>query len=73
MLFNYWLLLSTYYKDSMLSVTWYSKTHTEVGTKEYPIYELVPAQGTAHYKLKTDAPGYVATVALGISGATAVE
>jgi hypothetical protein len=61
------------FKDPVLSVTWYSKTGTQVGTKEYPIYELVQAQGTTHYKLKTDAPGYVATVALGISGATVVE
>jgi hypothetical protein len=61
------------FKDPVLSVTWYSKTGTEVGTKEYPIYEVVSAKGKAHFKLKTDAPDYVATVALGISGATAVE
>lgn len=61
------------FKDPVLSVTWMSKTGTEVGTKEYPIYELVQAQGKTHFKLKTDAPDYVATVALGISGATAVE
>lgn len=61
------------FKDPVLSVTWYSKTGTEVGTKEDPIYELLPAKGKAHFKLKTDAPDYVATVALGISGATAVE
>ena len=54
-------------------MTWYSKTNTEVGTKEYPVYELVRAKGATHFKLKTDAPGYVATVALGISGATAVD
>lgn len=61
------------FKDPVLSVTWISKTGTEVGTKKYPIYELVQAQGTTHFKLKTDAPGYVATVALGVLGATAVE
>lgn len=61
------------FKDPVLTVTWYSKTGTEVGAKEYPIYEVVQAQGTTHYKLKTDAPSFVATVALGISGATAVE
>jgi hypothetical protein len=61
------------FKDPVLSVTWYSKTGTEVGAKEYPIYELVRARGTTHYKLKTDAPSYVATVALGVSGATSVE
>lgn len=61
------------FKDPVLAVTWYSKTGTELGTKEYPIYELVQAKGTTHYKLKTDAPNYVATVVLSIAGATAVE
>jgi hypothetical protein len=61
------------FKDPILSVTWYSKTGTEVGTKEYPIYELVPAKGKIPFKLKTNAPDHVATVALGIAGATVVE
>jgi hypothetical protein len=61
------------FKDPVLSVTWYSKTQTELGTKEYPIYELVRAKDATHFKLKTDAPNYVATVALGITGATVVE
>jgi hypothetical protein len=61
------------FKDPVLSVTWYSKTQTEIGTKEYPIYELVRAKAATPFKLKTDAPSYVATVALGISRAKAVE
>ncbi|MBJ6141796.1 hypothetical protein [Hymenobacter sp. BT559] len=61
------------FKDPVLSVTWYSKTQTELGIKEYPIYELVRAQGTTHFKLKTEEPSYVATVALGIAAATVVE
>ncbi len=61
------------FKDPVLSVTWYSKTGTELDTKEYPIYELVPAKGKIPFKLKTNAPDHVATVALGIAGATAVE
>lgn len=61
------------FKDPVLSVTWYSKTNTEPDTKSYPVYELVQAQHSRHFKLKTEAPGYVATVALGISDATSIE
>ncbi|MGI4871353.1 MAG: hypothetical protein ACRYFX_09255 [Janthinobacterium lividum] len=61
------------FKDPMLSVTWYSKTQTEIGTQQYPVYELLTPGGTAHFKLKTSAPGEVATVAMGIAEATPVE
>lgn len=61
------------YKDPRLSVTWYSKTQTEIGTQQYPVYEVLTPHGAAHFKLKTNAPGEVATVSLGIAGATPVE
>lgn len=61
------------YKDPMLSVTWYSKTGTEVGTKQYPVYEVVRAKAAVPFKLKTDAPDYVARVTMDVSDATAVE
>jgi hypothetical protein len=61
------------FKDPVLSVTWFSKTGTELETMQYPIYELVQAQGSKHFKLKTQAPDYVATVSLGIASAVAVE
>ena len=61
------------YKDPVLSVTWYSKTGTELETQHYQIYELVRPQGSAHFKLKTNAPSYVATVALGIASATPID
>lgn len=61
------------YKDPVLSVTWYSKTQTELGTQQYPVYELLRPQGTAHFKLKTSAPGEVASVGMSISEATPVE
>lgn len=61
------------YKDPVLSVTWYSKTQTEIGTQQYPVYELLRPHGTTHFKLKTSAPGEVASVAMSISGATPVE
>lgn len=61
------------YKDPVLSVTWYTKTHTELGTQQYPVYELLRPHGAAHYKLKMAAPSEVATVAIGIAQATVVE
>ena len=61
------------FKDPVLSVTWYSQTQTELETKQYPVYEVLRAQGTAHYKLKTEAPDYVASIAIGIAGATPIE
>jgi hypothetical protein len=61
------------YKDPVLTVTWYSKTQTEIGTQQYPVYELLRPHSTAHFKLKTSAPGEVASVAMGISSATPVE
>jgi len=60
-------------KDSVLSVTWCSQTQTELGAQQYPIYEVLRAQGTKHYKPKTAAPSEVATVSIGISGVTPIE
>lgn len=61
------------YKDPVLSVTWYSKTQTEIGTQQYPVYELLSPQGSTHFKLKTSAPSEVASVAMSVAGATPVE
>ncbi|RZK24078.1 MAG: hypothetical protein EOO56_02785 [Hymenobacter sp.] len=61
------------FKDPMLAVTWYSKTGAELGTKQYPVYELVRAQRTTHFRLQTIAPGYVATVNMGVSDAIPIE
>lgn len=61
------------YKDPVLSVTWYSQTQTELGSQQYPIYDVVRSHGSTHYKLKTAAPSEVATVSIGIAGATAIE
>jgi hypothetical protein len=61
------------YKDPVLSVTWVSKTDTELETVQYPVYEVVRAQGSTHFKFKISAPGYVASVRVSISGATPIE
>ena len=60
-------------KAPVLSVTWYSRTQAALETKQYPIYEIVRPQGSTHYKLKTQAPDYVATVAIGIASATPAD
>ena len=61
------------FKDPMLAVTWYSKTGTELDTKQYPVFELVRAQCTTHFQLKTTVPDYVATVDMGVSDAIPTE
>ncbi|WP_162910733.1 hypothetical protein [Hymenobacter oligotrophus] len=61
------------FKDPVVTVEWYSKTNTLLANKSYSVYELLPAQGTVHFKLKTQAPAEVASVGMSISDATAVE
>lgn len=61
------------YKDPVLSVAWYSKTQTEIGTQQYLVYEVLSPHGSTHFKFKTSAPGEVASVAMGISSATPIE
>jgi hypothetical protein len=61
------------FKDPVLSVTWYSKTQTEIGTQQYSVYELLRPQSSAHFKLETAAPGEVASVIMGVYEATPVE
>lgn len=61
------------YKDPVLSVTWVSKTDTELETVQYPVYEVVRSQGSTHFKLKTKAPNYVASVHVRVAGATPIE
>jgi hypothetical protein len=61
------------FKDPVLTVQWFSKTHTQIDTKQYQIYELIPAQGSTHFKLKTEAPSDVKSAAFGVLEATAIE
>jgi hypothetical protein len=61
------------FKDPVLSVTWYSKTQTEIGTQQYPVNELLRPQSSAHFKLETAAPGEVASVIMGVYEATPVK
>lgn len=61
------------FKDPVLTVQWFSKTHTKIDTRQYQIYELIPAQGSTHFKLKTEAPSEVESASFGVLEATAVE
>ncbi len=61
------------FKDPVLMVEWYSKTNTLLENKEYKVFESVGPQGTAQFKVKTDAPSYVDHVAMAISSADVVE
>jgi len=42
------------YKDAVVRVTYYSKTKTELGSKEYTIYEVFSPHSTKNFELKID-------------------
>lgn len=42
------------YKDAVIRVTYYSKTKTELGSKEYTIYEMFEPHSTKNFELKID-------------------
>jgi GYF domain 2 len=42
------------YKDALVKVTYYSKTNTEIGSKEYTIYEMFPPNSTTNFELKIE-------------------
>lgn len=61
------------FKDPVLRVTWYSQTNTALDTHEYRIFERLGPRHTTKFKIKTEAPAYVATVAMGVLEATPVD
>lgn len=42
------------YKDAVVRITYYSKTNTELGSKDYTIYEVFPPHSTKTVELKID-------------------
>jgi hypothetical protein len=42
------------YKDAVVRITYYSKTKTELGNKEYTIYETFPPNSTTNFELKIE-------------------
>lgn len=61
------------FKDIVLTVTWLTKTETELKTENYTIYEYVQAGKSINYKLKVNAPSATAGVRIGIDSATPVD
>lgn len=61
------------FKDAVLRVTYYSKTKTELGTKDYTIYELFPPSSSKSIELKIDNYQDVATIGVDIIKAIPVE
>jgi hypothetical protein len=42
------------YKDAVVRITYYSKTETELGSKDYTIYETFPPHSTTNFELKIE-------------------
>ena len=42
------------YKDAVVRITYYTKTKTKLGSKEYPVYEVFPPKSTKTVELKID-------------------
>lgn len=42
------------YKDAIVRITYYSKTKTELGSKEYTIYDIFPAHSEVKFELKIE-------------------
>lgn len=42
------------YKDAIVKITYYTKTKTELGSKEYSIYEVFPPNSKKAVELKID-------------------
>ena len=59
------------YKDAVVRVTYYSKTKTELGTKEYTIYDNFPPHSEVKFELKIDNYKDVNTIGWEVIQATA--
>jgi hypothetical protein len=42
------------YKDAVVRITYYSKTKTELGAKEYTIYDFFPPNSVKNFELKIE-------------------
>lgn len=61
------------FKDIELTVSCLSKTGTEIGSKKFVVYEVIPPKQTSDFKFKTFAPEETADVKATISDAKAVQ
>lgn len=58
------------YKDAVVKVTYYSKTNTEIGSKEYTIYEIFTPHSSTNFELKIDNYKDVSTIGWDVISAT---
>jgi hypothetical protein len=61
------------FKDAIVQVTYYSKTKTVLGTKEYTIYEMFPPNSSKTIELKIDNYNDVNSIGWDVISATAVN
>lgn len=59
----------TTYKDAVIKVTYFSKTQTELGSKEYTIYEMFAPNSTKPFELKVDNFRDVESIGVEVTGA----
>ncbi len=59
------------YKDAVVRVTYYSKTKTELGSKDYTVYETFPPHSTTKFELKIEKYKDVNTIGWDVIQATA--
>jgi hypothetical protein len=59
------------YKDAVIRVTYYSKTKTELGNKEYTIYENFPPHSKVKFELKIENYKDLETIGWDVIQATA--
>ncbi|MBC6992287.1 hypothetical protein [Hymenobacter sp. BT491] len=61
------------FKDPEITVNWYSKTGTQIGSKTYTKYEFLRPNHSVHFKYKMYAPSEVVSVAIGVTDAKASQ
>jgi hypothetical protein len=62
---------NTSYRDAVVKITYYSYTKTELGSKEYAIHEVFPADSEVRVELKVDYHKDVKTIGWDVVQATA--
>ncbi len=60
------------YKDALIRITYYSKTETSLGSKDYTIYEIFPPTSTKTVELKIDNFKDVSSLGWDVIQATAI-
>jgi hypothetical protein len=59
------------YKDVVINVTFYTKTKSEISSKQYVLYEFVPAHSTKKFEWKLERPNGAESLGWDVSSAEA--